>query len=154
MTTNPPNVAEVIEFTDRELEIQYAQKMVQHRQHQQRVGTITRLGRQELAHARHVVRLAYLSKVSAPLTPAEERTRRRAAIAWLRQLRMSDFRAYQALMAASPVDDPAVYLWWFRLGDEQRYSLIRQSMGAIRDDAEQFERERMAHRVAAENSDE
>ena len=128
---------DAIEMTEREQEILLHQKMIDHARHQRRVGTITKLRRQELSHSEYVVRFAHYMQRPRPFSAAK----------WVAELRASDFRAYQSKLADIDIREHEAYMWWFRLGDEQRYSLIRSSMGAIRDEHEQEERQRRKERL-------
>ena len=143
------HIAEVGELTERELDIIQHQKLIEHARHQRRVGTMTKMRKQELSHAQYVVRLGHYMKRAAGLTVADARTRERADTRWLTELRTLDFRAYQAKLADIAIENGNAYFWWFALGDEQRYSLIRESQGAIRDEAEQNERYRYIDRQKA-----
>lgn len=129
MTKRSKDVTEVT-LTERETEIIRQQKLIEHARHQQRIGTMTRMRKQEVSHARYGVRLQHYLKSPQELTTSR----------WVTELRAFDVRAYQSKLADINIGDHEAYMWWFRLGDEQRYSLVRSSIEAIRDENEQEEK--------------
>lgn len=127
----------VNQLTERERELLLHQKLIEHSRHQRRVGSLNKMNRQRLAHSEYVVRLDHYLGKDRPMSVTK----------WLMDIRRDDFRAYQAKLADIDIRIHELYMWWFRLGDEQRYSLIRCSFEAIRDEHEQEKKYRYVEKM-------
>lgn len=135
--THRTTVVRIDDLPADEQEIIWHQRLIEHTRHQAKVGRLSQWRRQMAAHSKHVVRMShYMSKPRA-LTVRH----------WTALLTQSDFRAYQAKIAAIDLADPESYFWWFGLGDESRYHLIRVGTEAVRDEHEQMKKYRYAEKM-------
>lgn len=139
---------EVTILSEREQEIARLELLRQHKRHQHRVGTITKLGRQELSHADYAKKHAHrLSRPWPVRVSPDEPVQERGSARWVQELQAFDFRAYQSKLMGVDLRDAATYAWWMSLGDKQRYSAIREGAKAMRDEHEQEKRTQRRERL-------
>jgi hypothetical protein len=137
MVKHTSNVVRVEDLPAREQEIIYHQKMIEHARHQNKVGRQSVYRRYQTSHSKYVIRLAHYLSKPRPFSVRH----------WVAQLREGDFRAYQAKLAGIDISDHASYFWWFNLGDEQRYRMIREGSDAVRDEYEQEKKYRFLKKL-------